>query len=163
MPKTSMPCVTEEDEQMLGGPLPTRRYQPPTLPPAPPNLTSAQMKRRYIVQSLVHSENNYVASLQRLVNDYKKPLEESNPPILSSSKVSILFHRVSEILQCHTVFRIALSEAIRNWDKEEKIGDVFVANFSKAIVLEIYSDFINNFTAAMECAKQVILILFFDS
>ena len=155
MPKTSMPCVTEEDEQMLGGPLPTRRYQPPTLPPAPPNLTSAQMKRRYIVQSLVHSENNYVASLQRLVNDYKKPLEESNPPILSSSKVSILFHRVSEILQCHTVFRIALSEAIRNWDKEEKIGDVFVANFSKAIVLEIYSDFINNFTAAMECAKQV--------
>lgn len=154
MPKASMPCVTEEDEQMLGGPLPTRRYQPPTLPPAPPNLTSAQMKRRYIVQSLVHSENNYVASLQRLVNDYKKPLEESNPPILSSSKVSILFHRVSEILQCHTVFRIALSEAIRNWDKEEKIGDVFVANFSKAIVLEIYSDFINNFTAAMECAKQ---------
>ena len=86
MPKTSMPCVTEEDEQMLGGPLPTRRYQPPTLPPAPPNLTSAQMKRRYIVQSLVHSENNYVASLQRLVNDYKKPLEESNPPILSSSQ-----------------------------------------------------------------------------
>ena len=59
-----------------------------------------------------------------------------------------------EILQCHTVFRIALAEAIRNWDKEEKIGDVFVANFSKAVVLEIYSDFINNFTAAMECAKQ---------
>ena len=153
-PKASMPCVAEEDEQMVGGPLPTRRYQPPTLPLAPPNLTSAQLKRRHIVSSLVHSENNYVASLQRLVNDYKKPLEESNPPILSSSKVSVLFHRVSEILQCHTVFRIALSEAIRNWDKEEKIGDVFVANFSKAIVLEIYSDFINNFTAAMECAKQ---------
>ena len=47
-----------------------------------------------------------------------------------------------------------MSEAIRNWDKEEKIGDVFVANFSKAVVLEIYSDFINNFTAAMDCAKQ---------
>ena len=31
---------------------------------------------------------------------------------------------------------------------------MFVANFSKAVVLEIYSDFINNFTAAMECAKQ---------
>ena len=29
-----------------------------------------------------------------------------------------------------------------------------MANFSKAVVLEIYSDFINNFTAAMECAKQ---------
>ena len=58
------------------------------------------------------------------------------------------------ICNLNIVFRIALSEAIRNWDKEEKIGDVFVANFSKAVVLEIYSDFINNFTAAMDCAKQ---------
>jgi Rho guanine nucleotide exchange factor 10 len=81
-------------------------------------------------------------------------LEESSPPILSHNKVQLLFHRVPEILNCHTLFRIALSEAIRNWDKEEKIGDVFVASFSKAMVLEIYSDFINNFTAAMECAKQ---------
>ena len=43
---------------------------------------------------------------------------------------------------------------IRNWDKDEKIGDVFVASFSKAVVLEIYSDFINNFSLAMDCAKQ---------
>ena len=93
-PKSAMPCVAEEEEQMAGGlPLPTRRSQPPTLPPAPSNLTSAQLKRRHIINSLVHSENNYVASLQRLVNDYKKPLEDSNPPILSPSKVSILFHR----------------------------------------------------------------------
>lgn len=152
--KNAMPCVAEEEEQMAGGPVPTRRQQPPTLPPAPPGLNPAQLKRRHIISSLVHSENNYVASLQRLVNDYKRPLEESNPPILSSNKVSTLFHRIPEILQCHTLFRIALSEAIRNWDSEEKIGDVFVASFSKAVVLEIYSDFINNFTAAMECAKQ---------
>ena len=39
-------------------------------------------------------------------------------------------------------------------DKDEKIGDVFVASFSKAVVLEIYSDFINNFSLAMDCAKQ---------
>ncbi len=59
--------------------------------------------------------------------------------------------------------RIALSEAVKNWDAEEKIGDVFVASFSKAVVLEIYSDFINNFSLAMECAKQVsttIVLLF---
>ena len=90
-----------------------------------------------------------------LFQDYKKPLEESSPPILSHNKVQLLFHRVPEILNCHTLFRIALSEAIKNWDRDEKIGDVFVASFSKAVVLEIYSDFINNFTAAMECAKQV--------
>jgi Rho guanine nucleotide exchange factor 10 len=37
--------------------------------------------------------------------------------------------------------------------QEEKIGDVFVASFSKSVVLEVYSDFINNFTEAMEVAK----------
>ena len=65
-----------------------------------------------------------------------------------------MFHRVTDILHYHTLFRIALSEAIRNWDRDEAIGDVFVATFSKAIVLEIYSEFINNFTTAMEVARQ---------
>ena len=85
--------------------------------------------------------------------DYKKPLEESNPPILNSSKIPILFHRVPEILQCHTLFRIALTETIRNWDRDEKIGDVFMGAFSKTNVLDVYSGFINNFSNAMDLAK----------
>ena len=68
-----------------------------------------------------------------LFQDYKKPLEESSPPILSAAKVSTLFYKVPDILRCHLEFRIALSEAVRNWDAEEKIGDVFVASFSKVI------------------------------
>ncbi|XP_071447158.1 uncharacterized protein [Hetaerina americana] len=131
-----------------------RRHQPPALPPPPPGLTSEQIKRRHIVAAIVHSENSYVATLQRLVNDYKRPLEESSPPILSAPKIATLFHRVPEILQCHALFRIALTECVRNWDKEEVLGDVFVASFSKAVVLEIYSDFINNFSIAMDLAKQ---------
>ncbi|XP_034941800.1 rho guanine nucleotide exchange factor 10-like protein isoform X2 [Chelonus insularis] len=131
-----------------------RRQAPPTLPPAPPNLTPQQLKRRHIVAAIVHSENSYVATLQRLVNDYKKPLEESSPPVLSQAKIATLFHRLPEILQCHTLFRIALAECVRSWDKDEKLGDVFVASFSKAIVLDIYSGFINNFSQAMDLAKQ---------
>lgn len=131
-----------------------RRHQPPALPAMPQGLSPEQIKRRHIVANIVHSENNYVATLQRLVNDYKKPLGDSKPPILNTAKLATLFHRVSEILQCHTLFRIALAECVRQWDREEKIGDVFVASFSKAIVLDIYSDFINNFTRAMEVAKQ---------
>ena len=37
--------------------------------------------------------------------------------------------------------------------QDEKIGDVFVASFSKSVVLEVYSDFINNFTESMDLAK----------
>lgn len=86
--------------------------------------------------------------------DYKKPLENSTPPILSASKIGTLFHRLPEILQCHTLFRIALADCIRNWDQDERLGDVFVGTFSKPVVLEIYSGFINNFSAAMELAKM---------
>lgn len=89
-----------------------------------------------------------------LLQDYKKPLEESSPPILSSTKISTLFHRLPEILQSHTLFRIALADCVRNWDKDEKLGDVFIAAFSKTIVLDIYSGFINNFSLAMDLAKM---------
>lgn len=89
-----------------------------------------------------------------ILQDYKKTLEESNPPILSQSKISTLFHRLPEILQYHTLFHIALAECVRNWDKDEKMGDVFVSSFSKSIILDIYSGFINNFSFAMELAKM---------
>lgn len=130
------------------------REPPPSLPPAPLNLTPQQIKRRYIIADIVQSENNYVATLQRLVNDYKKNLEESTPPILSQSKIATLFHKLPEILQCHNLFRVALGGCVKKWDTEEKLGDIFVASFSKAIVLDIYSGFINNFSVAMELAKQ---------
>lgn len=45
-------------------------------------------------------------------------------------------------------------DAVRNWDTEEKIGDVFMAAFSKPVVLDLYSGFINNFSVAMELAKM---------
>ena len=131
-----------------------RRQNPPELPPPPLNLNPQQQKRRYIVAAIVHSENNYVAALQRLVNGYKKPLEESNPSILNPTKIATLFHRLPEILQLHTLFRITLADFVRNWDKDEKIGDVFVSTFSKPIVLEVYSNFINNFSIAMDLARS---------
>lgn len=130
------------------------RHLTPTLPPAPIGLSAQQLKRRHIFAAIVHSENSYVATLHRLVNEYKKTLEESNPPILSSSKIATLFHRLPEILHCHTLFRIALADCVRNWDRDEKLGDVFVGTFGKPTVLETYSGFINNFSAAMELAKM---------
>ncbi|KAG5682621.1 hypothetical protein PVAND_011963 [Polypedilum vanderplanki] len=155
---------TEEDHSQVDGlnslNKMDRRTAPLVMPPAPTNLTPLQLKRRHIISAIVHSENSYILSLERLVKDYKKPLEESNPPIMNNSKTSILFHRVPEILQCHLLLRIALSECIRNWDRDEKIGDVFISfmtqskgAFSKTHVLDVYSGFINNFSNAMDLAK----------
>lgn len=63
-----MPLLPEVEEEVFGGTLQQRRQVPPSLPPAPPNLTPQQLKRRLIVTAIVHSENSYVATLQRLVN-----------------------------------------------------------------------------------------------
>lgn len=144
----------EEETSFLNCMPQQRRLIPPSLPPPPPDLTPPQIKRRAIIAAIVHSENSYVATLHKLVNDYKKPLEDSSPPILSSSKIATLFYKLSEILQCHTLFRVALAENVKNWDRDERIGDVFFASFSKAIVLDIYSGFINNFSVAMDLAKM---------
>lgn len=43
---------------------------------------------------------------------------------------------------------------MRNWDQDERLGDVFVGTFSKPVVLDIYSGFINNFSAAMDLARM---------
>lgn len=79
-----LPQLLEEDEIMAGlglgngsstlGSLFMRRHQPPTLPPIPPQLSAEQLKRRYIVATIIHSENSYVSSLQRLVNVSCGPL-----------------------------------------------------------------------------------------
>lgn len=45
-----------------------RRLLPPALPPPPPHLSPQELKRRLIVGAIVHSENSYHATLERLVN-----------------------------------------------------------------------------------------------
>ncbi|CAH0669572.1 unnamed protein product [Chilo suppressalis] len=151
-----MPKLPELEEELFscGGEVRGGRVPPPSLGAPPEFLTPVQLRRRHVVAAIIHSENSYVATLQRLVNDYKKPLEESSPAILNVSKIQTLFHRLPDILQCHLHFRTALADCARTWDRDEKIGEVFLSAFSKAVVLDVYSDFINNFSVAMELAKM---------
>lgn len=55
---------------------------------------------------------------------------EMEPKILSARKCQAVFFRVKEILQCHSMFQIALSSRVAEWDTTEKIGDLFVASVS---------------------------------
>lgn len=120
----------------------------------PENLTPEKLKRRLIVGSIVDSENSYTNSLYRLIYEYKKPLEESDPPILSANKIGIIFFCLDQILQLHKLFAIALVHHVQEWDEKEMIGEAFTKSFSKGVVLDIYSGFINNFTNAMETARR---------
>lgn len=64
--------------------------------------------------------------------DYRNPLVEMEPKALSLRKCQVVFFRVREILHCHSMFQIALSSRVAEWDATEKIGDLFVASVGAA-------------------------------
>lgn len=65
---------------------------------------------------------------QHLLQDYRNPLLEMEPKVLSARKCQVVFFRLKEILQCHSMFQIALASRVAEWDTAEKIGDLFVAS-----------------------------------
>uniref|UniRef100_A0A8C5N0E9 Rho guanine nucleotide exchange factor 10 like n=1 Tax=Leptobrachium leishanense TaxID=445787 RepID=A0A8C5N0E9_9ANUR len=133
--------------------------QPPPseLGPMPEGLSAQQVLRRHILASIVQSERSYVESLRRVLQDYRAPLLEMEPKLLSIRKCQLVFSRVKEILHCHSVFQIALASRVAEWDTSEKVGDLFVASFSKSMVLDVYSEYVNNFTNSMTLIKKACL------
>ncbi|XP_023558393.1 rho guanine nucleotide exchange factor 10 isoform X10 [Octodon degus] len=113
-----------------------------------------QVVRRCILGSIVESEKNYVDALRRILEQYEKPLSELEPRVLSERKLKAVFYRVKEIAQCHSLFQMALASRVAEWDTVETIGDVFVASFSKSMVLDAYSEYVNNFSTAVAVLKK---------
>ncbi|XP_063169935.1 rho guanine nucleotide exchange factor 10 [Candoia aspera] len=122
--------------------------------PMPDGLSQQQVVRRYILGAVVDSEKNYVDALKRILEQYEKPLSEMEPKLLSERKLKMVFYRIKEILQCHSMFQIALASRVSEWDSVEMIGDVFVASFSKSMVLDAYSEYVINFSTAVGILKK---------
>uniref|UniRef100_A0A8C6PZL6 Rho guanine nucleotide exchange factor 10 n=1 Tax=Nothobranchius furzeri TaxID=105023 RepID=A0A8C6PZL6_NOTFU len=116
-------------------------------------LTKSRISR-CILGSILESEKNYLEALKRILEHYEKPLSQIEPRLLSDRKMKIVFYRVREILQCHFLFQIALASRVAEWDGQEMIGDVFVASFSKSMVLDAYSEYVNNFSTAMAVVRK---------
>ncbi|XP_076003314.1 rho guanine nucleotide exchange factor 10-like protein isoform X2 [Genypterus blacodes] len=147
----------EDDAGYLDVAVSEVKHPPPQLSPMPEGLTSHQVVRRHILGSIIQSERSYLESLRRILQEYHRPLMEADPRILSPRKIRPIFFRVREITQCHSMFQIALASRVAEWDSSEKIGDLFVASFSKSMVLDVYSDYVNNFTNAMALIKKACM------
>ncbi|XP_009304376.2 rho guanine nucleotide exchange factor 10-like protein isoform X1 [Danio rerio] len=148
---------TEDDTGYLDVMVSEAKHPPAQLGPMPDGLSSQQIVRRHILSSIVQSERSYLDSLKRILQEYQRPLMEAEPRILSVRKIRPIFFRLREITQCHSMFQIALASRVAEWDSCEKIGDLFVASFSKSMVLDVYSDYVNNFTNAMALIKKACL------
>uniref|UniRef100_A0A8C2JQD2 Rho guanine nucleotide exchange factor (GEF) 10-like a n=1 Tax=Cyprinus carpio TaxID=7962 RepID=A0A8C2JQD2_CYPCA len=148
---------TEDDTGYLDVMVSEAKHPPAQLGPMPEGLSSQQIVRRHILSSIVQSERSYLDSLKRILQEYQRPLMEAEPRILSVRKIRPIFFRLREIMQCHSMFQIALASRVAEWDSCEKIGDLFVASFSKSMVLDVYSDYVNNFTNAMALIKKACM------
>lgn len=151
------PLEEEDDAGYLDVAVSEVKHPPPQLSPMPEGLTSHQVVRRHILGSIIQSERSYLESLRRILQEYHRPLMEADPRILSPRKIRPIFYRIREITQCHSMFQIALASRVAEWDTSEKIGDLFVASFSKSMVLDVYSDYVNNFTNAMALIKKACM------
>ncbi|XP_054473058.1 rho guanine nucleotide exchange factor 10-like protein isoform X2 [Anoplopoma fimbria] len=147
----------EDDAGYLDVAVSEMKHPPPQLSPMPEGLTSHQVVRRHILGSIIQSERSYLESLRRILQEYQRPLMEADPRILSPRKIRPIFYRMREITQCHSMFQIALASRVAEWDSSEKIGDLFVASFSKSMVLDVYSEYVNNFTNAMALIKKACM------
>ncbi|XP_029682382.1 rho guanine nucleotide exchange factor 10-like protein isoform X2 [Takifugu rubripes] len=147
----------EDDAGYLDVVMSEEKHPPPQLSSMPQGLTSQQVVRRHILGSIIQSERSYLESLRRILQEYHSPLMDADPRILSSRKIRPIFYRIREITQCHSMFHIALASRVAEWDTSEKIGDLFVASFSKSMVLDVYSDYVNNFTNAMALIKKACM------
>uniref|UniRef100_A0A8C2JPE6 Rho guanine nucleotide exchange factor (GEF) 10-like a n=1 Tax=Cyprinus carpio TaxID=7962 RepID=A0A8C2JPE6_CYPCA len=125
---------TEDDTGYLDVMVSEAKHPPAQLGPMPEGLSSQQIVRRHILSSIVQSERSYLDSLKRILQEYQRPLMEAEPRILSVRKIRPIFFRLREIMQCHSMFQIALASRVAEWDSCEKIGDLFVASVSRKIL-----------------------------
>uniref|UniRef100_A0A672NWZ3 Rho guanine nucleotide exchange factor 10 n=1 Tax=Sinocyclocheilus grahami TaxID=75366 RepID=A0A672NWZ3_SINGR len=116
----------------------------PVLGPAPDGLSQHQV--------LPHTAFFWGGGI--CITQYEKSLAEIEPRLLSDRKRKVVFYRIREILQCHALFQMALASRVSDWDELEMIGDVFVASFSKSMVLDAYSEYVNNVSLAMGVVRK---------
>ena len=51
--------------------------------------------------------------------------------LISHDRIKVIFKHVHEILQCHQLFSMALSDRTKEWISNDVIGDVIYASVSK--------------------------------
>ncbi|XP_076476414.1 rho guanine nucleotide exchange factor 17 isoform X6 [Bombus vancouverensis nearcticus] len=110
--------------------------------------------RTHVVVELYDTERSYVEALQILVNKYLQPLKSpENAGLVDAATVDEIFYQIPSILNHHEVFLEELRKRLDTWELKQTIGDVFLDVFTKAVVLETYTLFLDNWKSARKAIK----------
>lgn len=64
---------------------------------------------KFAVNEIYSTERTYMAALDLIINNFKRPLE-SLPDILSSREIELIFSNIEELRQSHVAFLAALEQ-----------------------------------------------------
>ncbi|XP_026823860.1 rho guanine nucleotide exchange factor 17 isoform X4 [Ooceraea biroi] len=110
--------------------------------------------RTHVVVELYDTERSYVEALQILVNKYLQPLKSpENAGLVDAGTVDEIFYQIPALLSHHEVFLEELRRRLDTWELRQTIGDVFLDVFTKPVVLETYTLFLDNWKSARKAIK----------
>ncbi|XP_052863854.1 uncharacterized protein LOC128270489 [Anopheles cruzii] len=111
--------------------------------------------RTHVVVELFNTEKSYVESLQTIVLKYLNQLKSSeNSALVDAQTVDEIFFMVPAILNIHERFLEELRRRLDSWDKMQMIGDAFVDVFSRPVILDTYTAFVNNWNRAKDAIRS---------
>ncbi|XP_016139889.1 rho guanine nucleotide exchange factor 17 [Sinocyclocheilus grahami] len=85
---------------------------------------------------------------------YMKPLKHpENSPLCDPSLVDEMFYQIPEILEHHEQFLEQVLDCVNQWHDKQTIGHVLIQSFSKEILANIYSAYIDNFMNAKDAVR----------
>ncbi|XP_067995310.1 rho guanine nucleotide exchange factor 17 isoform X1 [Melanerpes formicivorus] len=125
----------------------------PRLAPGPRTKPQVDM-RKHVIMTLLDTEQSYVESLRTLMQGYMKPLKQpENSLLCDPSLVDEIFDQIPELLEHHEQFLEQIHDCVQNWHEKQKVGDLLVQSFSKDVLVNIYSAYIDNFLNAKDAVR----------
>eukprot|EP01105_Mastigella_eilhardi_P000355 TRINITY_DN1044_c1_g1_i1.p1 TRINITY_DN1044_c1_g1~~TRINITY_DN1044_c1_g1_i1.p1 ORF type:complete len:651 (-),score=196.17 TRINITY_DN1044_c1_g1_i1:37-1959(-) len=115
-------------------------------------LTKLHQHRECCAKEILSSEKKYVAQISVLVNVFVQPLRELSPPILSEEEIKAIFSDIIIIKSVNESLLKILHTRIDSWDKDHKIGDVFLRTSD---FLRIYTGYVNNYINSAMTLKEL--------
>ncbi|XP_059819939.1 rho guanine nucleotide exchange factor 17-like isoform X1 [Hypanus sabinus] len=110
--------------------------------------------RKHVMMTLLDAEQSYVESLRTLIQGYMRPLKQpENSSICDLALVDDMFFQIPEILEHHEKFLEQAHQCVQNWHEKQKVGDLMIETFSKDVLANSYSAYIDNFLNAKEAVR----------
>ncbi|XP_037004537.2 rho guanine nucleotide exchange factor 17 [Artibeus jamaicensis] len=151
-----MPCLTPVVAPPSAEAKPPEAARAPDEPsPASKCCSKPQVDmRKHVTMTLLDTEQSYVESLRTLMQGYMQPLKQAENSLLCDpSLVDEIFDQIPELLEHHEQFLEQVRHCVQTWHAEQKVGHLLIQSFSKDVLVNIYSAYIDNFLNAKDAVR----------